>query len=197
MLRLLRRREQWPYPAPGGRLVLRPLQRADVAQIRVWFQDSELTRLAFGTRADDQVLERLTREYCREIETGQRNALAVWTQQGELIGFVRYSLRRDRSGRVARVGILIGCRRYWNQGLGTEAMMGMLGYLFKRRDVMLVELDTADFNHRAQRCFEKCGFRKRCRQELLGLTDGQPSAKIWMEISRADWRKHSSSPDEA
>lgn len=187
MLRLLRKREEWPFPAPGGRLVLRPLQRPDVERIRVWFGDPELTRLAFGTRADEEALERLAGEYCREIETGHRNALAIWTRGGDFIGFVRFSLRRERHGRVARVGILLGNRERWNRGYGTEAMLGLLAYLFDRRDVATVELDTADFNHRAQRCFEKCGFRRRRTQDLISQEDGTPCTKVWMDLSRLDW----------
>ncbi|MBI3924347.1 MAG: GNAT family N-acetyltransferase [Armatimonadetes bacterium] len=189
MLRLLNRRDGWPYPAPGGRVRLRPLEEEDVQQIRAWLTDRELIRLAFGTRAEDEALDRLARDYCREIATGRGNALAVESTSGQLIGFVRFNLRNTRTGRNARVGILIGDRGYWNCGLGTEAMEGLIAILFTRRKASVIELDTADFNLRAQRCFEKCGFERRAKQSLVSLENGQPSRKIWMELSRAAWEQ--------
>lgn len=194
MLRLLKKKEQWPFPTPGRRLLLRPLQRADVDKIRLWFKDEELIRLAFGTTAQRDTLDQLARDYCQEIESGRRNALALWTPQGSLIGFVRFSLRRSERQRIARVGILIGDRKYWSRGLGTEAMMGLLDYLFSRRQVDRTELDTADFNLRAQRCFEKCGFARRREQTLVRLEDGGSSTKIWMELTRAGWQNSRPSP---
>lgn len=190
MLSLLKRREQqWPLPTPGHRLLLRPLQPTDVDSIREWLKNKEITRLAFGSTADPSVLDRLARDYCKEIESGRRNALALWTPDGRFIGFVRFSLRRSGLRRLARVGIMIGDPRYLGQGYGTEAMEGFLTYLFQRRKVDRVELDTADFNVRAQRCFEKCGFEKKREQTLIQLEDGRPSTKVWMELSRDTWRR--------
>ncbi len=187
MLRLLTKRERWPFQSPAGRLLLRPLQPPDVDEIKTWFRDSELVRLAFGTAADDPTLQKLAREYCQEIESGHRNALALWTPSGRLIGFVRFSLRRKGRQKVARVGILIGQRGHWGRGLGSEAMEALNAYLFTRRQVDLIELDTADFNTRAQRCFEKCGFYKKREQNLVSLVDGSSTKKIWMELDRRGW----------
>ncbi|MGE0493629.1 MAG: GNAT family N-acetyltransferase [Vulcanimicrobiota bacterium] len=189
MLRLLTRREKWPFESPNGRLLLRPLQRADIDHIRRWFHDKDLIRLAFGTSADGPTLDRLAREYCEEIQSGRRNALAIWTPDGRFIGFVRFNLRRRGRERIARVGIMIGQRMYWNGGFGTEAMMALNAYLFTRRQTNLIELDTADFNTRAQRCFEKCGFRRKREQNLVSLVDGSSSTKIWMELDHARWQR--------
>ena len=189
MLGFLGRRERWPYREPNGRVVLRPLQARDVPQIRAWLQDLELVRHAFGLNLEPAGLERIAEEYCREIAAGRRNVLALEAEDGRLMGFLRFSLRPGPQGLVARVGILLGLAQDRGRGLGTEAMRLLLSYLFEVRRVASVELDTADFNRAAQRCFEKVGFQRRVGLTLLGSTPSQGAAanKIWMEFPRERW----------
>lgn len=185
MLRLIRR-DPLALPSPEGRITLRPLQQAHIVLIRQWLNDPEVTRLAFGTHATGEVLDKLVREYCREIKLGRKNSLAIETAPDCIVGFVRYSLRNAARGRTARVGILIGNRHSWNQGLGTEAMTALLHHLFDA-GMDVIELDTADFNERAQRCFEKSGFLRCGEQGQLDPNGGPSCRKIWMEITRARW----------
>lgn len=187
MLRLLGKRERWPYEAPGGRVVLRPLNAADVRQVREWLRDLDLVRHAFGLNADAPGLERVAEDYCREIRFGRRNVLAIDSLSGEFIGFVRFSLRSGSRGLTARVGILLGPRRLWGRGVGTESMRLLLGYLFEVRRVESVELDTADFNVRAQRCFEKVGFERRGELTVLPSSTSTSASKVWMELTKDRW----------
>lgn len=187
MLRLLGKRERWPYEAPGGRVVLRPLHAADVRQVREWLRDLDLVRHAFGLNADASGLERVAEDYCREIRFGRRNVLAIDSVIGEFIGFVRFSLRSGNLGLTARVGILLGPRRLWGRGIGTEAMRLLLDYLFEVRRVESVELDTAVFNERAQCCFEKVGFERRGELTVLPSSTSTSASKIWMELTRERW----------
>lgn len=194
MLRLLGRRERWPYEAPGGRVVLRPLNASDVRQIREWLRDLDLVRHAFGLNTDEAALERVAEDYCREIRFGRRNVLAIDSVIGEFVGFVRFSLRGGHRGLVARVGILLGPRRLWGRGVGTEAMCLLLGYLFEVRQVEAVELDTADFNVRAQRCFEKAGFERKGELTVLPSSKSTSASKVWMELPRARWEARKAPP---
>ena len=196
MLGFLGRRERWPYREPNGRVALKPLQARDVPQIRAWLQDLELVRYSFGLNLEPARLEQIAEEYCREIAAGRRNILALDTDDGRLIGFLRFSLRPGPQGLVARVGILLGLARDRGRGLGTEAMRLLLSYLFEVRRVASVELDTADFNRAAQRCFEKVGFQRRVGLTLLGSAPSQGAAanKIWMEFSRESWEGRQKGP---
>ena len=188
MLGFLGRRERWPYRVSGGRVALRPLSSADVGVVREWFRDLDLVRHAFGLNLDAQGLERVAEDYCREIRLGRRNVLAIDRSAGELLGFVRFSLRGGARGLVARVGILLGSPRVRGRGLGTEAMRLLLDYLFRVRRVVSVELDTADFNLPAQRCFEKVGFQRRGDLAVLPSTPaGAVAHKVWMEFPAERW----------
>ncbi|MEW6282380.1 MAG: GNAT family protein [Candidatus Eremiobacterota bacterium] len=185
MLRLFRR-DPRTVVSPDGRVTLVPLQQAHIVLIRQWLTDPDVTRLAFGTQASGAALDQLVRDYCKEIRLGRKNSMAIEIGPNRCVGFVRYSLRNSSRGRMARVGILIGNRIYWNSGLGSESMLALLHYLFDS-GVDVVELDTADFNQRAHRCFEKAGFLVVGEQVQLDGSGGEPCNKIWMEVTRERW----------
>ncbi len=174
--------------AQGPRLLLRHLGRSDLKRIKLWFRNLELVKLAFGVDGSTDLLHRIADEYYREIFWWQKNAVAVDLTDGECIGFCRYTIRDDYET-FAKVGILIGEPDYWSHGYGTEAMFLLLGYLFERRQVKRVELDTADFNLRAQRSFEKCGFHTIGTSTEVNFLDGRTSQKIWMSIGSERYRQ--------
>jgi len=169
--------------AAGPRVLIRHLGRQDLKRIKNWFRNAELISLAFGIQGTPETLQRIAEDYYREIFWWQKNALAIDTVGGETIGFMKYTVREDHEVH-AKVGILIGERPYWEHGYGTEAMGMLLTYLFDTMKVDRVELDTAEFNTRAQRSFEKCGFRRMGTFTEVNFQDGRTSQKIWMSIDR-------------
>lgn len=187
MLKILESMKKSPsFIAAGNKVLIRHLGRQDLKRIKGWFRNQELISLAFGIQGDAQTLQKIADDYYREIFWWQKNALAIDTVGGETIGFMKYTLREDTEIH-AKVGILIGERPYWEHGYGTEAMRMLVRYLFEQVKVDRVELDTAEFNGRAQRSFEKCGFRRLGSFTEVSYHDGRSSQKIWMSMDRGDF----------
>jgi RimJ/RimL family protein N-acetyltransferase len=61
--------------------------------------------------------------------------------------------------RVATVGIMIGGKNYWNKGYGTDAMRVLIKFIFENMNIRKIKLNVFSFNVRAQKCYEKCGFK--------------------------------------
>ena len=177
-----------PYPilVQGQRLYLRYLLRKDLKRVRGWFQDTEIISLAFGVMADEPVLRRIAEDYYKEIFLWQKNILAIDTLDGNTIGFTKYTLRKEDES-IGKVGIMIGERPFWAHGYGTEAMHLLVDHLFTGMRADRIELDTAEFNHRAQRCFEKVGFVRMGNFTEINFLDGRASTKIWMSLERRDY----------
>jgi RimJ/RimL family protein N-acetyltransferase len=160
----------------------------DLLVVAQWFTDLEILRYAFGSEAKEEQLREMALRYQAEMDSQRHYILALETPEPKTFGFVRYSLHRNFDHlKVGRIGILIGDKEKWGRGWGTEAVEAFVQFLFTQKGIDRIELDTAHFNQRAQRCFEKCGFR-RCRapenyQQILG----DPTPKVWMELSRANW----------
>lgn len=173
-------------PLAGRQVALRPLHRREIRVVRSWLADPEIVRLAFGLEAPPALLGRLARDYMSELFSGPRVALAIDDLEGRLIGLVNYTMRRDAAVK-AKIGILIGEKARWGRGCGTDALDTLLRFLFAEGRVDLVELDTAVFNERAQRCFQRCGFAPTGRMTEVNLLDGVHCEKIWMSLSRESY----------
>lgn len=105
-------------------------------------------------------------------------------QNGLFIGFCRYTLRPGEN--AARIGIVIGERDQWGKGYGKDAVMTLLRYLFREKNIGRVELDTNFSNVRARRCFEACGFHT---IEPAALLSGEGNSDCFYEISREKFSK--------
>jgi len=170
---------------PGEKVVLRSLIKTDLVKIKKWFSDVELIRLGFGLQAEDKVLEKIANEYYQKMIRHGEYFLAIEDKENNLIGFLRFFPRDDISS--ARVGIMIGEKNYWNRGCGTEAMQLLIKFLLEVLGLEKVELDTADFNINAQRCFEKVGFKRIGEISDLDLQEGSYSHRLFMELTREDY----------
>lgn len=190
MLSLLRKPPEWPVRSRDGRLAIRPLRSYDLAEIGRWLEDPQILRLAFGTEQDDQTVLKLGKIYLAEMDAARGSMLGICDSLERLMGFVRFAFFQGDQGRNARIGILLGKKESWGQGFGTSAVQLTLYFLFERKGVRRIELDTAEFNARAQRCFRKCGFEaipRDRRQPWMESTD--PTPKVWMELTRTRWRE--------
>ncbi len=86
----------------------------------------------------------------------------------------------QRNGR-ATFGISIGDKRFWNRGYGTEATRLMLDYAFNVQGLHNVMLSVYSFNARAQRAYEKAGFRLIGRRRGAMFLAGRRHDEIFMD----------------
>ena len=56
------------------------------------------------------------------------------------------------------MGIVVGDKAEWSKGYGAHTVRMVLHYAFEELELNRVELTTDEENHRAIRCYEKCGF---------------------------------------
>ena len=167
----------------GKRVRLRPKRPEDALQDYTWNRDRELARLD-GSLPPSIAFKDYLEAYALELKNPlpRRERFAIETLEGLHIGNCMYYDMDGEKGE-AEVGILIGDRRYWNQGYGTEAMDLLLGLLFNSTSVKKVRLHTLGWNHGAQRAFEKCGFVP------ASPASRQGQSFLLMALSREDWEK--------
>lgn len=175
----------------AGHVKLSPLTDDDRGLLESWFHDSHSCRLAFGVDTDAETLSGMTEQYLQELREDASGILMISSTASlsAPLGFLRYKLFRQSRRSMARVGILLGDPQYRGKGLGTEAMLTLLDYLFEQRAVDLVELDTAHFNIMAQSCFEKCGFRVVRETEVIGLHNRWTERRLVMRLPREQWEQ--------
>lgn len=167
----------------GKKVILRDKRLEDAARDYEWRTDQELARLDATTPLKTRFPD-YQEFYAEELDypTPRRYKLAVEDLTGKHIGNCMYYDMNNLKGQV-ELGIMIGDRAYWSKSYGTDAVLTLLEYLFNEHEMERVYLHTLDWNKRARRCFEKCGFVACDTVQRDGHTF------IVMEIFREQWKK--------
>ena len=138
--------------------MLREKSLEDAANDYQWRSDEELARLDAAPILRIPYIDFLD-SYADELRFPgpQRRRFAIETHDGRHIGnCMYYDIDADK-GQV-ELGIMIGDRDYWDQGYGTDAITTLVDHIFSTTRLERIYLNTIEWNIRAQRCFEKCGF---------------------------------------
>ena len=165
----------------GARIILRDKRIEDAEQDYIWRSDHELASLdaAFPlTMSYDRFLK-LAEDQMRYPTPGSHH-FATETLDGKFIGNCMY-YDLDSVKMQAELGIVIGDRDYWSNSYGYDAVTTLLDHCFNEKKLERVYLHTLEWNKRAQRCFEKCGFFQ------VRPVRRMSHDFILMEVFREDW----------
>lgn len=141
----------------GHKVKLRPKRLYDAIDDYQWRQDTELCRLDATQPATSSFEEYLRLSAEAPSKTSRSCHFAIETFSGKHIGNCSCFDMDEANGEV-EIGIMIGNKAYWDQGYGTDAIRTALDYVFSRKGLNRVYLKTLNWNTRAQKCFQKCGF---------------------------------------
>jgi ribosomal-protein-alanine N-acetyltransferase len=145
--------------ARGDLVVLREKRLGDAHNDFRWRTDAELARFdaarPFGATYHDYLA--LFRDELT-YPSPYRRSLAIEDMDGRHIGNAMY-YNIDTIRREAEIGITIGERDYWGRGYGTDAVRALIRLIVQATGFRRIYLKTLDWNVRAQRSFEKAGFR--------------------------------------
>lgn len=146
--------------AQGPTVRIRRKVREDAIDEYTWRRDPENAKYNGMAPFSDGFTRFLqVFEYDLLVGHSDREQFAIETLTGAHIGSVMY-YNADLSRDTAEFGISIGDRRYWGKGIGREASILFLGFLWKNYPFRLLHLHTLDWNERARRCFASAGFNE-------------------------------------
>ena len=174
----------------GKKVRLRSFELTDLDEIMKHWNNMELrnflgnANMGPAGRNDEEEFIRRTwkerqerRSFTMAIETVADNKLIGGTGLYDI----------DWTSRSAIVGISIYNPNYWGKGYGQESMDLLLSFAFRNLNLNRVELDTFDFNKRAQKCYLKVGFKEVGRRRKARFIDGQYRDDIIMDILKDEW----------
>jgi RimJ/RimL family protein N-acetyltransferase len=139
----------------GVKCYLSPINIDDVEKYTEWLNDLEVT-VNLQTYSSSLTINH-EKELLTEIEK-THNYSIIDKEKDELIGILGF-FDIDSLNQTAEVGITIGNKNYWNKGYGSEALTLLLDYGFKALNLNNVLIRVYAFNERAQKCYEKVGFK--------------------------------------
>jgi aminoglycoside 6'-N-acetyltransferase len=133
----------------GERVLLRPGRPEDAQRLLQIRSEPEVTRWWGSVDIEEEV-----REEFIEVD----NAFVI-EADGEVVGAIQYHEENDPMYRHAGMDIYLTTSRR-GEGLGTEALRLLAGYLFEERGHHRLTIDPAADNTAAIRAYERVGFRK-------------------------------------
>ena len=180
-------REAWrPEAILGGLVVLRRHRNENLRAFQSWYSDPEvarLTRYQSGPLSADEI----QRFYYGRIMGSDFLAMAIHVRESDrLIGTCAFS-QLDGDNGSTLFHITIGERDAWGHGYGSEATELMVAHAFTRLALHRVALTVFEFNVRAIRTYEKCGFAVEGRARGAIFRDGRFWDEIHMSILASEW----------
>jgi RimJ/RimL family protein N-acetyltransferase len=142
----------------GERVYLRPLERADLPQIRAWANAPEIRALTGEVRP---MTESGAAAFYEKVQTDEsRIWFVVCLCEGDRPIGEAGLLRMVPAWRTTDLSIILGEKDAWGRGYGTEAIRLLLDYAFGALNMHRVAIGVVGFNERALRFYENVGFRR-------------------------------------
>jgi RimJ/RimL family protein N-acetyltransferase len=187
-------RESWHPEAIVGRLVvLRRHRPENLNAFARWYSDPEVARLTRYQQAP-LTTDELQRFFYSRIMGPDSLAMAIYVRERDrLIGTCAFS-QLDGDNGSALYHITIGERSGWGHGYGTEATQLMLSHAFRQLALHRVALTVFEFNERAIRSYEKCGFKAEGRARDAIFRDGRFWDEIHMSVLAEEWEARQRPP---
>lgn len=170
----------------GDRIYLSPMSTEDAEIFTQWLNDFDTTD--YLGRSGTILTLQSEQEYLQNKTNKENEAkFAIVTLDGDkIIGTI--SLEHINSiNRDAELGIFIGDKDYRNNGYGTEAIKLILEYGFNYLNLHSVHLSLMSFNERAQKCYQKCGFKEYGRRRQCRFIDGKYYDLVEMDILKEEF----------
>jgi RimJ/RimL family protein N-acetyltransferase len=172
----------------GKRVRLRALEHSDVSQYYEWVNDPEVTSgltifLPMSTLDEEKWFENAMQlpQEAKPLVIEVRQA-----KKWQMIGNCGF-FEPDWVARSAEFGIMIGNKKVWNQGYGTEAVQLLLRHGFLTLNLNRISLRVLADNARAIRSYEKAGFVHEGRMRQAVFKKGVYKDVLFMSVLREEW----------
>ena len=178
----------FPETLTGDLVVLRRHVPSNVAAFRRWYADPEIARLA-RYQPSPMRPDEIDRFF--EARAVGRDALAMAIHvrsTDRLIGTCAFSQLDGENG-SALYHITIGEADAWGHGYGTEATRLMLDHAFGTLTLHRIGLFVFEFNERAIRAYQRCGFVIEGRSRESIWRDGRWWDELAMSVLESDWQR--------
>ncbi len=169
----------------GKKVTLRALEKEDLSNCWRWINDPEITEGLYMIFPVSRYEEE--KWYESRINDDKNKYFAIEADEKHIGNIGLHNI--DWINRKAELGILIGEKDYLNKGYGTDAIKTVLRYAFNKMNLHKIELRVYEFNKRAIRCYEKCGFKKEGVLRDDVYRDGKYHNTVIMSILRSEFHE--------
>jgi len=141
----------------GGKVILRPLKKQDLARSLQWLTDPLVNKYL------SQNFKNLTMEQEEEwfdyIHNSQQDMVFAILDRDIGLHIGNCALHKINGSRGScEIGIVIGEKEYWGKGYGTDSIKTLVDFALKELRLFKIRLNVYTYNHRAIKLYDKCRF---------------------------------------
>ena len=174
----------------GQRVILRAPELCDIATVVEYFNDLEVRRALNRVHpVSDLENEEWFRSLAKHRREGTQFTFLIELQRPKhFLGMCTIS-EINPIYRSGSLGIAISNKKYWNQGLGTEALELLLWFGFEQLNLHRIWLTVYEYNHIAKHVYEKLGFSETGRHREFIHRFGKFHDMITMDLLSDEYRR--------
>jgi RimJ/RimL family protein N-acetyltransferase len=174
-------REAAPTWLVGSKVRLRPIEPDDVPTLQRWINTSPARNFIF-TRLPMSLEQE--RDWAANAAVNPNTPVyIIQTSDGVDIGSAGLQIEGAR----ATLGIAIHDERFWNRGLGSDAVSTLVDGAFRARPLTRIELTVFPDNERAIRAYERVGFQREGLLRRYVYQNGAFRDVVLMSILHEEW----------
>ncbi len=173
-----------------GKLRFRPIEKEDLKTLHQWENDFELIMysrsypMSFVNMAQ---LEKQYEEWAKD-EKHLRFIVELVDSQ-EPIGIARLHQQEWSGVKTADVGTYIGKKELWGKSLGRQITVALLEMAFNQLNMERCEAWSVEYNHRAHKALEACGFKKGGVLRKTAFVNGRKWDSLHFDILKEEYLK--------
>jgi len=174
----------------GANIILREIKESDIDDRCYFGRPTEFAYMCGGNRSDNvEFPPREEWENWYKHISKQTEDRIIWMIEydGKCIGSANLH-NISLKDRNATFAIGIWAADYYSKGIGTEVIRLVLKYAFGVIKLHRVDLKVLNYNKRAIRCYEKCGFRQEGILRDSAFIEGEYHSDIIMSILEDEYR---------
>ena len=139
------------------RITLREIRKSDLSCCVEWLRDPEVTR--FLSNSVKNISEEDELQWFKTVRSSRNDIVFSIISLAENRHIGNCGLHKiNWLDKTCEMGIFIGDRNFWNRGFGTSAIKLLLDFAVNAIGIENIRLQVYEYNLRAKKVYEKCGF---------------------------------------
>lgn len=171
-----------------GDIRFRPMEEEDLKVFHEWENDFEVImysrNMPMNFPSMMQVRKRFEHWMTEETEL---HFIIELVDSGEPIGIARLEKQDWSNVRTAEVGTYIGKKQLWGKGLGHQITVALLEMCFNQLNMERCEASSVEYNQRAHKVLEACGFRRGGVSRQSAFVNGRKWDRFHFDILRDEY----------
>ena len=173
-----------------GKVRFRAVEREDLRLLHVWENDSEVIMYSRSRPMNFVSMAQLEKQFEDWVkDEGDLQFIVELIESKEPVGIARLEKQDWGNVKTADVGTYIGKKELWGKGLGRDITVGLLEMAFHQLDMERCQAFSVEYNRRAHRALESCGFKKAGRFREIVHVNGRNWDSFHFDILKREYLK--------